>query len=561
MEDISLMKPPPKNWQDWLEQFVYHTTSAGWQEFAGRAREADIAPAWAARVYIPLMHTALANAMLCACLQLDESEALAAIEQIARQARQIRFEKSPRALSKELRALYRRLASDNARVLPDVADVFEQVFTRYARGDYDERADANALMSRARALINDRAAALDAVGRAGVAVLRGAAVWSGWPREGSPEFQNRADAVLLIEDISRHIGPLACLADERARAEAHIAALSVNPLSSDHDALPLLNTEDEVSRMIETWMELAGRDEPLSDDEIRAMRDQYQLVAEAAARVVLTADVTLDMELEDRTSREEEEIGKSLALAIDVLGILRYGPPEVVTVLINTVAGDTLNIWLSDLPESAVKALQRIGPPAVEQTFDFVRYSERRDIRADMMRLLGVVGRGNEAVYQYLAGEFNRVSWAEGRSDYALPLALTHDPRAIPLIVEALRDPAVDDDDAWDLLDALQELNVTFYINRDKRAVNIPGYGVIEDVLPWDWQSRAELQALEDAWDDLDLDDEYDDEDEAYDDVVYDEDGTPRCPECGREMHYVNGRWVHELPPAAPKRPRSKSRY
>jgi hypothetical protein len=268
-------------------------------------------------------------------------------------------------------------------------------------------------------------------------------------------------------------------------------------------------------------------------------------------------DSALDDDVDE--DGEEDAAGQTLGVAVDVLGILRYGPPSVITALIGMVAGDNPDTWPWDLPGRAVTALQRIGAPALEQSFDFVRYSERQDARMDMLRVLGVAGRGHEEVYQYLANEFDRATWAKGKRAYALPLALLHDPRATPLIVAALRDPAVDDEDAWELLDALQELGVTFYVNKDQRAVNIPDYGIIEDVLPDDWQSRAELQALDKMWIDFGLD--YDDDDDDYDDVVYDADGTPRCPDCGQEMHYVNGRWVHELPPAAPKRPKSKSRY
>jgi hypothetical protein len=194
-----------------------------------------------------------------------------------------------------------------------------------------------------------------------------------------------------------------------------------------------------------------------------------------------------------------------------------------------------------------------MGQAVVEEAFDFVRYSSLEKPRRDMLLVLAAAGRGSEEVFNYLVQQFGDTAWANNKSFYALPLALSHDPRAIPILIGALRDPAVTEDDAWELLDALQEQNVEFYINHDTRAVNIPNYGVIEDVLPLDWRSRIELAEEEseddEAWDE-DWDEDHDDEDdddmeEPYDDVVYDKDGTPRCPDCGAEMHYIAGRWVH----------------
>jgi hypothetical protein len=218
--------------------------------------------------------------------------------------------------------------------------------------------------------------------------------------------------------------------------------------------------------------------------------------------------------------------------------------------------------------EEAFTALKRIGPPALPEVFDFVRYSSREDERVDMLQVLGVVGRGSDEVYDYLVKEFTEASWLDDKIDYVLPLALTHDPRATGYIYEALHEPSLDDDDAWELLDALQELDVTFYINHDNRSVNIPGYGVIEDVLPSDWRSRKEIEEEEDEeWDEdeehaddfnLEGDDEEDDDDddESDNEVVYDKDGTPRCPGCGAEMHYIDGVWVHEQDVDKPKSPK-----
>jgi len=573
MKDSFTELPPCRSWQEWLDRFAHYASASGWQEFVLGARNAGVPPAFAASLYAPLLQRALINAMLCASVQLEESEALTVIGRIAAQGRQIHFDRPPGVLDRELRTLYRDSTREVARTLPGAVDLFEQVFMRYVRGDYDEGADANALLSQGRSRMADRAAALEVMSRAGVAALRGAPVWIGWVREGSPEFQHWARSVLLMAGAPGEKGPLGPVAEERARVDARIAGLPTGQFPKSFDDFPLLRGagENELGRMADTWIELSGRDEPLSDDEIRAMGDQYEIAGEMAARIVQSAgilDMLAEESDEDDDSTEYDEIeaaAETLGLAVDVVGILRFAKPGVITALIGLVVAEDLEVAPWDLLERALTALQRIGAPALEQCFDFVRYSEDEDARRDMLRVLGVVGRGKEEVYQYLVNQFERVSWAQGKSDYALSLALLHDPRVTPLIVAGLRDPAIDDDDAWDLLDALQELGVTFYINRDLRAVNIPDYGVIEGVLPDDWQSREELRALEEEFNNLDLDDvddeEDEDDDDVYDDVVYDADGTPRCPDCGQEMYYVNGRWVHELPPVKPRRPKSKSRY
>lgn len=553
-----------------MERFTRYASAAGWQEHLQRDIEAGISPAVSAPAYVAPLQIALANAMLCASLELDESDALAAIADIARQARRVRFEKPPAGLSRKLRALYRDSARIIARALPEAADLFEQVFARYVRGDYDHPADANALLSQARSLKTDRAAALDAVSRAGVAMLRGAPAWPGWFREGDSKFQHWAFSLLTMAETYEPLRPLGPAAEERARAAERITLLSDDRFSKSDDERELPQSAAEAERIADTWLELAERNEPLSDDEIRAMGDQYALTADLAARIVASADILTSpgqiWNAGDEADEDDEadETGETLGLAVDVMGILRYGTPGVIRALIDIAVGYTGDDLIADLPDRAIVALQRIGAPVLQQCFDFIRYSEDEYARLEILRVLGAAGRGNEEVYQYLVGAFERATWAEGKRHYALPLALLHDARAVPLIVAALRDPAVDDEDARELLDALQELGVTFYVNKDQRAVNIPEYGVIEDVLPYDWQSRAELQALDEAWDDFGLNEDEDEDEEGeddYDDVVYDADGTPRCPDCGQEMHYVDGRWVHEPPPATPKRPKSKSRY
>jgi HEAT repeat protein len=229
-----------------------------------------------------------------------------------------------------------------------------------------------------------------------------------------------------------------------------------------------------------------------------------------------------------------------MGVAATMIGLLRYDDEFAINRLLDILSdegysGDTVN--------NAIWALQQLGPAALKPCFDFVRYTSRDEVRDDVLEVVGVLGRDNEEVFTYLAQQLQETTWDNEKVRFAYPLSLLHDARAVPLIVTALRDPLVTDDDAWELLDALEELNVEFTTDESRHALNIAGYGVIENVLPTDWTPRAEREA---EWDEeMRKMEEMRDAEESDADVVYDERGVPRCPDCGVEMQWLNGRWVH----------------
>jgi hypothetical protein len=550
-----------QDWQGWLARFNQSVSAAGWRDFMSTALEGRVPIEQWAAVYVIPVQSALANAMLMACLQAPEASVETTLAGIARQAREARFGKAPRDLEKELREVYAQSTRNVARILPGTADLFMAIFSAYARGDYDLDGDANLLMREAQILsaARNRDAALAMIGRAGAAALHGSHLWSGWADEGGEEFLHWALSLATMLDGFGNILPLGDVASERGRAGER--ALTLSPAQTRADAAG--DVEDDISERIgeqtlgesesfvSEWVALASRTQPLTDGEIAEMGERYGQFAELAVRVLEMHGTVADLPM-------EEDITE---LAATILGMLRYSEEHAISLLIRLIAaeGELANPTAAD---SAVWALEQMGARAVEEAFDYARYSSQVRARYEMLKVLAVAGRGTGEVFDYLAGQFTASTWASGKADYVLPLALTHDPRALALIVEALRDPAVGEDDAWELFDALQELEVEFFINKDTRAVSIPGFGVIDDVLPQDWRSRkeieeeeeAELNALEDEWDEWDDEDEDDgeeDDEEYEDDVVYDKDGIPRCPDCGAEMHYIGGRWVHP-PDAAP---------
>ncbi|MCL5998589.1 MAG: hypothetical protein M1546_21410 [Chloroflexi bacterium] len=551
-----------KHWQGWLAEFNYFASAKGWREFVVTPGDDETTAWYWSAVYVILLQSALANAMLLACLQLPQDEAEAAIADIARGSRGSRFGKPPSDIRRAMRELYHESTRRIMRDLPTITDLFESVFLHYLHGEYDVNVDANLMIRDALSLsaARNRDGALAQLGRAGATALRGGRLWSGWTGEGTPEFRHWALSLTTMLENLRPVLPLDEIAAERSRAEERSTALaseSPHRQKTLDDAGELdeqLQLEQQATALVSDWLALTEREAPLSDDEIQQMGDRYEQFASLAAR-------TLAM----RQTMPEDLDGEGVTrLAVIVLGMLRYTKGHVLDMLIELIAKQD-ELEDDEIVHNAIWALQQMGDAAIQPAFDFVRYSSLEDARTDMLQVLAVVGRNSDQVFNYLVQQFSETPWASGKARYALPLSLTHDARAVPVIVGALRGPEVTESDAWTLLDALQELNVTFYINHDTRAVNIPEYGIIEDVLPVDWRSRTELEEelaeSGDDWDDdWDEDDDDDDDgdapdggefkhDDYYDDVLYDEQGIPRCPDCGAEMHYIAGRWVHSPTP------------
>ncbi|MCL4504576.1 MAG: SEC-C metal-binding domain-containing protein [Chloroflexi bacterium] len=564
---MNILSESDKKWEDWLTEFSAITSSTGWDEFERVVTANDIdVNEWAIAYAIKVQIT-LNKVFLLACLQTPTAKIDGVLASIAKHANSVNFGKHARDLKGEMRANYRQSIRIVTGLMPRMVDALVHVFQSYAHDDYDPGADPNLLLqeARARAAARDRRAALTALGRAGAVALRGAHVWSGWLHSGVDEYRQWMVSLTAMLDVYKDMLPLRSITEERQRAGELAAMLS----AKQRDLFSVvyrrqIPLEKPSEKFLKEWIDIAHRDEPLSDAEIARLGDRHKILGDFSLRTLQFSNAQSD-------EFDEFDMYDIADLAVNALGNLRYADGDVVDQLIALLMAED-DEFDADLAESVYWALIQMGSAAKPRVFDFVRYTEQEDARISMMEVLAVTGRGSEDVFTYLSQQFDAASWADDKSGYAKALALTHDQRAIPLIVEALQHPAVIDDDAWELLDALQELEVTFYINHDTRSVNIPAYGVIEDVLPTDWRSRKELdEEAEEEWDadatedwvdgwdgdddeedddddddDGDTDEREDAEDEREDDVVYDEQGIPRCPECNAQMHYIAGRWVHD---------------
>jgi hypothetical protein len=544
---VNDVSTPLDSWQGWLDAFLNEMSLGGWTEFMQTA-SADIEPwQWAALFGLGAQ-ASLARAMLLAVIQLPEADAEKALASISRQVHAIRFEKPPRSMKRDLKELFRETSKGMLRDLPSTVDFLHTVFLHYLHNDYDLEGDANLLIREARVLIEmpQRKRALDMAGRAGAAALRGKPIWSGWADEGTSEFRQWALVLTSQLEGLQALGvlPLGAVADERLHAAERVQQLIPHEPRLPAQPVPPDSQDDAMTQeFITEWIELAKREEPLTDREIAALGERYELFVQAALNALaLGEQVALEVPSE-----------QVLAMAALTLGILRSSALHVINSLID-LARDVE--YGDETRDSAFWALEQIGLPALSSVFDFVRYTGDTFMRDDMLEVLGFVGRGSQDVYMYLAAQFREATWDNEKAMYARPLALLHDPRAVSLLVDALSDPAADEDDVFELLDGLEELDVKFSVNHARHSVSLPDGSVIPDVLPEDWLPRAERPMLEDAEEELWSGQEWGDEDEEDEDVVFDAHGIARCANCGAVMHRVNNRWQHPPLDEPPQRTR-----
>jgi hypothetical protein len=534
---------PIHTWQGWLDEFLRNASAAGWRDYMALLENEDIQPWQWAAMYPMLLERDLTAALLLVCLQVLSDEAEAALATIANQALAVRFGKPPSNMKRSLKELYREAAKKMLRDLTTNVDFFQSVFMRYLRDEYDTTNDANLVLREAQALLamNQRTRALDLAGRAGAAALCGQSIWAGWADEGTPEFRSWALALTTMLEGFAPVLPLAEIAAERARAADRAHALSPDRprelTENDEPELPAYLDPRTVSpeKFIEQWTSILDREEPLSDMEIVAMGDHYEELADSALTVLSAPASELPPDVRDGV----------MSVAATLIGMLRYGDELAITCLLDIVGDESYG---GDTVNNAIWALQQLGAKALKPCFDFARYTSRDAVRDDVLEVVGMVGRGDAVVFAYLTQQFQETTWDNQKVRFAYPLSLLHDARAVPLIVEALRDPLVSDDDAWELLDALEELDVEFTTDEARHAIDVTDYGVIENVLPTDWMPRAEREA---EWvEEVQKMEDMLDAEESDAEVVFDERGVACCPDCGVEMQWLNGRWVHPSPTA-----------
>jgi uncharacterized protein YchJ len=141
--------------------------------------------------------------------------------------------------------------------------------------------------------------------------------------------------------------------------------------------------------------------------------------------------------------------------------------------------------------------------------------------------VLAEVGRGDERVYQTLGEFFQDSDWESTRGAAAVALGILQDPRAVPLLRQALQNESLDEYDVSQVISALNLLGVDITQDREARQA-------MSRVAMAKRQTGG-LRIVEDE------------EGEAHK-LRYDAQGRPMCPDCGGPMEYEDGEWVHAPP-------------
>ena len=389
----------------------------------------------------------------------DPSEALASVE---RALIELDFETGIETLSREEQRMVRKYASMVKPVYANFARVVTAIFGAYVRGEYALSQDPNALIRQAEShMPMEPQAALQVLGRAGALALRGKPWWWRWDLEIAPplgQWIGLADNVIQLT-VSENGAPLDVPEQQRerwhqvtARAVEESVALDESETDADAADVPIDvdalfdQEEDEDDELEDLLDELFLGESELS----KKLVAQFQAKRDDAIPHLI--EIAQDEELWPEDSDGE---GWASIHAVNLLGELRAA--EAVQTLIDIVA-------LSDpgeiLHDRAILALEAIGTPAGRAVLETIWYTRNVELKRTLSYTLGKVGRDEPEAFDTLARLYDELSWEEARLLVALGLAELGDPRAIPILERAWRDPKLPEYEATDVAEALRQFGV-----------------------------------------------------------------------------------------------------
>ena len=538
---------PAQGWQDYLKKFEHEANAQGFATYLenikahGQSQHIPIQIEQLAPLQIIVLIQSLSRAAVLACVQPPPDAVGDALASVTRAAEKVDYGRSlPRKATAKEQQIYQRIRTYILNQLSIAGTVLKAVFGYYASGDYDATQDADELMREARGLSEkgDSVTALHLIGRAGAVALRTEIIWAGWTAEGNPEFRGWAHVLHNVLECLQDVVPLLDVDMERLHAERIVTAF----------ATP---RRDKPSKQREPWkpaepeevlalVELAGRDQPFTDDEIQQMGPAYDRQVEIATTMLEgRIRINMDDDLDGEDDDFEDTRDFAVALGIRALGLLRPQKQYIVEHLIDVIVDACADEDSFEEPpqlEAAVFALGHIGQPAIQPCIDFLRYSNQHQARFQVADALGVAGRGNEEAFQVLLALAQQTDLDDGKIALTGALARLHDDRAIPWAAElaqALASPDVIqlsdlyedifelEADQFELMDALHELNAIEALdpepntaryleegNDDPGAVIVRGYGRIARVVPANWDYPDRRAKYEEEEDDDDDDDE-----------------------------------------------------
>jgi hypothetical protein len=390
------------------------------------------------------MAMAVEPAGLAAAYALPPENPSAALKMVADRLSHLDFESGMNELPKKERTLVGEFIAAARPLYAEFGRVMEAVLGAYARNEYDLSANPNDLILAAeRAMPQDPSAAFSLVGRAGAMGLRGKRWWWRWEQEMAAPLANWIGlADNLVDDLTLDgaLGPV-----EEERADWHAMAAETPDELADESVLA------EVEKELKAADELDHLIDRLYEDEQALTRDLEKAFAARRDEAIPPL-----MELaEDKELWLEESPGKGWVPihAVELLGKLRA--QEAVPTLIDIVAASEP----ADIIQSqAMFALEEIGSPAAPAVLDTIHYTRDRDLKADLASVLGKVARGRADAFDTLVAVFNELKWDEFRLFAVVGMADLGDRRAIPILEQALTDPALPEMDRRDVIGALEEL-------------------------------------------------------------------------------------------------------
>lgn len=384
---------------------------------------------------------------LFAALELPPEEVPAALAEIRETLAHLDFKSDRKRLKRDERRYYDHFAERAAPLMRQVGETMEALLNCYVAGDYDPAADPDALVTEALAIAeHDLARAQRLITQAGAIALHSRPLYWRWKREAyGPAAPWLSLLALLVESYTgagqSPLGPV-----EEARGRIPEVIQQAEEVVATVEEGELLSPEPSpVDELIDELIERGA--EPWTPEQLALCQAHREEAI--AALIELASDE--ELQLEDAPGE-----GYAPIRAVELLGELQA--VEAVRPLIDIVADAEPDAIIHD---TAISALNKIGPPALDAVLTFMRYSPNAEAKLSLAEVVDTVGRQDEQAYQILLGVWDEATWEEGRCLLAHALATTGGEQAIPLLQAALEDPELDYlPDYGEVADALERLGV-----------------------------------------------------------------------------------------------------
>lgn len=471
-------------WRDALQRLQQDASPGGWRRLREEALHLGCpAPAWGSLYARTILQRGVFQTALLAALEEPPHRRRAASDHIARTARAA-FAPPPPSPARGIGDFDHRLAlRDAAASPPDAVDLclaFADAYAALAAPPAPDAADQALDAARSAARRHDHRAMSVHTAHAAACAMRGASVWDGWLREGPQEFQAACVVLVTCLDWMRlmQLTPLPAveaLIPSLDALRADVEDRYGERRRSKHEAAHTSHAAPlPLEQLLADVAALAGGGElppghPAQHDPQARRRLAHGLLALCHTRAEFEA-FGADVHEQDPDA-VHAAMSQLEADCITALGRMRVDDAEALHTLLHRAVDADLHPAVN---EAAVWALQEIGAPSLPLMRATFRYASDPYARRQALLAFGGAARGNPQAFDELAALFHDAGWQTGRRDFALPLALTADPRAAQALIAALQDAPPTSDDVSALLDALDQLSVAWRWHSDIAGIELP---------------------------------------------------------------------------------------